>query len=92
MMIVRRKANLLITFKSAKIQAKTVSSKTLKTKNNMKNTIYYFCFLLAMIGFIVTALGTKPILNEPTLTLTGIFTTCLSGLVFLIVSYNDKQK
>jgi len=58
----------------------------------MKNTIYYFCFLLAIIGFIVTALGTEPMLDEPTLTLTGIFTTCASGLVFLIASHNDKQK
>jgi hypothetical protein len=45
-----------------------------------------------MIGFIVTALGTEPMLDEPTLTLTGIFTTCASGLVFLIASHNDKQK
>jgi hypothetical protein len=74
--------------KSVFEDTKNINSKT----HNMKNTIYYFCLLLAVIGFTVTAMGTKQILNDTTLTLTGIYTTSVSGLLFLIISYKDKNK
>jgi len=74
--------------KSVFEDTKNINSKT----HNMKNTIYYFCLLLAVIGFTVTALGTKQMFNDPTLTMTGIYTTSASGLLFLIISYKDKNK
>ena len=85
---------------ASKLQARRKSAKSVfeDTKNinlkkhNMKNTIYYFCLLLAVIGFTVTAMGTKQMFNDPILTLTGIYTTSLSGLLFLIISYKDKNK
>ena len=58
----------------------------------MKNTIYYFCLLLAVIGFTITTIGTKQMFNDPTLTMTGIYTTSVSGLLFLIISYKNKNK